>query len=195
MALADLIKALEADVEAQARKILEDAKLHADRIAQESQDRVRSVRAADVGATERAARAAAARLIAETEHSVRSERIVARSAMLDAIFEDAAARLATVLEDARYLRSIPTQLRDAVSFVSPTAQLEIRCSPVLRDVIGGALQAGGRIRISADGSANNGFEVVAEGGRLRVDGTLEGRLTRLRPWLSIEVLRGFDNVG
>jgi vacuolar-type H+-ATPase subunit E/Vma4 len=195
MALPDLIASLEADVEARAARILEDARSHAARIANESRDRVRSARADDLGATERTARAAAIRRIGEAEKSARAERIVARTAMLDTVFKDATAGFAEVLEDARYRESIPAQLRDAVSFVSPVVQMEIRCSGGLRDVTTRGLPADGRARIAADLPGASGFEVLAEDGRLRVDGTLEGRLASLRPQLSIEVLRAFDDVG
>jgi vacuolar-type H+-ATPase subunit E/Vma4 len=195
MALPDLIAALEADVEAQAGKILADAEAEAARIATESRERLRSTREADLGATQRSARASAAGRIAEAEHSARAERIVARTAMLDAIFEEAAARFPAVLDDARYRQSLPAQLRDAISFAATDAQLEIRCSDGIRDVVAGALRAGVRTRISTEPLRSSGFEVLASDGWLQVDGTLEGRLAVLRPQLSIEVLRTFDDVG
>jgi vacuolar-type H+-ATPase subunit E/Vma4 len=139
---------------------------------------------------ERELRDALTRDLARARIAGKRSELEARQALLDRVFERAAACLADHLEDPAARRRMVIRAREALDFV-PEGDAVIACSPGVADVLEEALDLRDDLRIETRADLPAGFRIEAAAGALVIDATLERLLELDRPTLAIEVLRRF----
>jgi vacuolar-type H+-ATPase subunit E/Vma4 len=182
LALDQLITALEEDAEKQAHTELEQARSEAHRIATHARDLIVRRRAEFLVRMENDLRE-------ETEIELVEAR--RRSRSIDRVFTAAEARLPSLLEQRAYRDALPEELRTALSYVGDEPAT-IACSPQLSGAIEALVAGRAGTTVLPDDSVGSGFKVVSADGYVTVDVTLDARLERLRPQLSLEVLRELE---
>ncbi len=194
MALADLIAALEADVERQAADILAAGRAEAERIRQTTADALARRRAERLAQHEQQSRHALARQLTQAEARLRGELLAAREALLTSVLAGARTQLAGLQKGEVYQRLLADELLDALSYADPHGAV-VRCPPALAAPARAALNSGHEsVMVEEDAAMGAGFRVIAEGGRVEVDQTLETRLRRLEPRLRIEIVQRVERV-
>jgi vacuolar-type H+-ATPase subunit E/Vma4 len=191
LALDQLITALEEDAGNQAEAELEQARAEAARIATHTRDQIVRRRAEFLVRLEADLREETEIELVEARRRSRNIVLGARQRLLDKVFAEAAARLPGLLDDAAYKAALPGDLELALSYVGEDAAL-IRCTPSLASTLQ-ALTAGRvNTNLKPDPGVGSGFLVDSADGNVTIDVTLDARLDRLRPLLSLEVLKELD---
>jgi vacuolar-type H+-ATPase subunit E/Vma4 len=111
--------------------------------------------------------------------------------MLDRVFHAAEERLAEISTSEAYAARLGDQLSEAISYLATPAAV-VRCPPALASRVRALIAGQDRLSVEEEEKAEPGFVLLAADGSLEVEGTLTARLTRLRPFLGIEIL---DRVG
>jgi vacuolar-type H+-ATPase subunit E/Vma4 len=194
MALADLIAALEADVVRKAAEEREAGQREAERIHVETAQRIAAQRVDLLARHESTRRRLMAAHVAGAEGEVRAKVLAARERVLAAIFERVLDRLPALQATGTYRNTIAIELEDALSYVDGEDDLVVRCAPGLVQTLRPLLTARLNARLEADDAIRAGFRVIANGGRVEVDHTLESRLRRLAPALRIDIVRRLEAV-
>jgi vacuolar-type H+-ATPase subunit E/Vma4 len=191
LALDQLITALEEDAEKQAHTELEQARSEAHRIATHARDLIVRRRAEFLVRMENDLREETEIELVEARRRSRSIVLGARQRLLDRVFTAAEARLPSLLEQRAYRDALPEELRTALSYVGDEPAT-IACSPQLSGAIEALVAGRAGTTVLPDDSVGSGFKVVSADGYVTVDVTLDARLERLRPQLSLEVLRELE---
>lgn len=191
MALDQLITALEEDADKQAHTELEQARVEAQRVATQARDQIVRRRAEFLVRMEGDLREETEIELVEARRRSRSIVLGARQRLLDRVFTAAAARLPGLLEQRAYRDALPEELRTALSYVGDEPAT-IACSPQLSGAIEELVAGRAGTTVRPDDSVGSGFKVHSTDGYVTVDVTLDARLERLRPRLSLEALRVLD---
>lgn len=182
----DLSAELRRRAEEAAAAMIRAAESEAARITAEADAAVERQQHAVLSEHEAAHRAESrAELAAARQEAMRAV-LLAKTRVVERVFARVREALPRVLEQERYRRQVAEEVVDALGFVEG-AEATVRCPPGLEAVLRSALSDQTAIRIEADPDTGCGFVVTGDGGRLRIDGTLETRLTQLAPTLAIEV--------
>ncbi|HEU5169276.1 MAG TPA: hypothetical protein VFU46_01990 [Gemmatimonadales bacterium] len=168
MALADLLDTLERDAEGRAAARMAAARAEADRLTAEARERLERRRAAALAEREGELWAAAASEIELARREAVREVLLAREAALERVFARARELLAARAADPALAPEWDRDAADALTFL------------------------GGREAVTRRPPEVAGVRVAALDGSIVIDGTLEGRLERLRSRLAIEVARRLE---
>jgi vacuolar-type H+-ATPase subunit E/Vma4 len=128
---------------------------------------------------------AAARLCGRRSMLAAQQALVDR--VMDAAHDATHRRLASGLDADVLMR----RAAELLSYAG-TGDVEIRCRTVMACQITPLLAADARIRVVADDAAPWGFTLIADGGRLSVDDTVESWLSGRRDAIAIEVCRAVE---
>ena len=191
MPLDQLIAALGEDADQQAQSELEQARAEAARITAETRDEIVRRRAETLGRLETDLREETERELVETRRRSRGLVLGARQQLLDRVFMAAETRLPDLLDEPAYLSALPGELAVALSYIGEDPAI-IHCSPPLAETIGALVAGREGITVQPDDAVGSGFTAVSGDGYVTVDVTLNARLERLRPQLSLEVLRELE---
>ena len=191
MALDQLITALEEDADKQAHSELEQARGEAQRIATQTRDQKVRRRAEFLVRMEGDLREETEIELVEARRRSRNIVLGARQRLLDRVFTAAEARLPGLLEEPAYRDALPEELKTALSYVGDEPAT-IACSPQLSGIIEALVAGRAGTTIRPEDSVGSGFKVHSADGYVTVDVTLDARLERLRPRLSLEVLRELE---
>jgi vacuolar-type H+-ATPase subunit E/Vma4 len=191
LALDQLITALEEDAEKQAHSELDQARVEAQRIATQARDQIVRRRAEFLVRMENDLREETEIELVEARRRSRSIVLGARQRLLDRVFTAAAARLPGLLEERAYRDALPDELRTALTYVGDDPAT-IACSPQLAGAIEALVAGRAGTTIRPDDEVGSGFKVLSADAYVTVDVTLDARLERLRPRLSLEVLRELE---
>lgn len=191
MPLDQLIAALGEDADAQAQSEVERARSEAARIAADARDEIVRRRAEALGRLEADLREETERELVDARR--RSRRLVlgARQQLLDRVFAAAEARLPHLLDQPAYTAALPGELASALSYLG-TDPATIHCSASMVGPIRALIAGWEGITVQPDDAVGSGFTAVSGDGYVTVDVTLDARLERLRPQLSLEVLRELE---
>jgi vacuolar-type H+-ATPase subunit E/Vma4 len=192
VALADLIAALEADVERKAVDEHEAGRREAEHIGVTSAQRLTQQRAELLAMHEASRRRVLAGEVAEAETAIRARLLDARERVLGRIFDRVREQLPGLQSGEPYRSGLANELADALTYVQGADDVMVRCAPSLVSALRPLLAAGTALRLEADASILAGFRVLAGGGRVEVDRTLETRLRRLAPQLRIDIVRRLE---
>jgi vacuolar-type H+-ATPase subunit E/Vma4 len=110
-----------------------------------------------------------------------------RSKLLDAIFATARAAFPGSLSDPPRSTTVEFLVNEALAFF-PGTPVTIRCRSGLAGVVRGAAKSTAGVTVVEDETVPEGIIVETRDGSARIENTLEARLLRLRPSLSIELL-------
>jgi len=189
MALDVLLEAIALDGDVEARQLVDAARAQADEMR----------RAADARAERRCTEALASRDAAirieldvrraRTLRDARAEVLSSRAQFLDRIFAAVEQALPGVLDDPSLAESVERLCREALDCF-PDGEVRIRCRPGLADEV--RRHSSGQVDVVADNTVPEGVVVEALDGSSRVDNTLLARLRRLRPRLSIVLLKALE---
>ena len=95
--------------------------------------------------------------------------------------------LDSVLGTKAYQSALHSEVERAIEFIGSDGTT-VRCARTIEGVVRGAVGSLDGVKVEVDGSVGSGFVVSDGSGRVQVDATLEGRLRRLAPTLSVEIL-------
>lgn len=175
MGYRELTDSLRRDGDEKARLIRQASEVEADRIRGETAARIKKLRD-DYGKLRESATAAQGGIIlAEAERQAALIRLEAEQAFGSRLYALARDTLVQLRDD-RY----PELFAALVKELLPCHWQTVRVNPVDTE-LAGALFPG--VEIQADSGITGGLEVSAEGGKVRIDNTLEKRLERAWPEL------------
>jgi V/A-type H+/Na+-transporting ATPase subunit E len=185
--IAHLLEALEREARDQAEAVLEEARSTAAAITRDANERLALRRADALAAREAALRAAGDTTLGEARRAGRRRVLEARQRLLDRVFAAARARFSATITEPAYRAALPAHLAEALQAVGdgPAA---VRCAEALVTSVRAAVADRKDVAVRSDATAPPGVTVVTADGAIEVDDTLDGRLERLRPRLSLEVL-------
>jgi vacuolar-type H+-ATPase subunit E/Vma4 len=189
MALAELLSALERDVETRVSAELAAAQAEADRVTRDVDARIAAQREQVLTRHADETRARLAHHLAETRASARRELLSARERMLRDVFDTARTRLAVLVDDPAYRASLASQVSEALSYLDGHADLTAVCSPGLVEVMRRALGEHPLVDVVPDPAVGTGFRIATADGKVDVDQTLEVRLTRMQDIVAMEIVR------
>ncbi len=193
MALDDLLDALRRESLEEREALLSAARAEAQRIEEEARGTAERARREALGRIEREARAVAARQAAQTRHEARRGVLDARLRFLDAVFVEAARRLAGAVASPGYTASLPERVAMIHESIG-TEPAVLRCPPVLAEAVRELVQDWPDVRVEAVDDAAPGLTALTNDGRLVVDATLAAELDRRRGDLAIDVLAMLESV-
>lgn len=193
MPLPELLDELKRGAEAEREAVLGDARARAERIRGESTARLNREQADRLAPRERELKATNARTLAEARRRGRATALAARQRVFERVFARARERLAALASDEAYRNAIPSHLGEALVYMGDVPVV-IRCPPALAGAVRAALEGRADAQIAEDETMGPGVVVQAADGHVVVDNTLEARLTRLRPVLSVELARELEAI-
>ncbi len=188
MALEHLIRALEEDAEGRVRRRLETARAEVDRLLAEAERERGQQRLTRLRDWEKELRREAYLELARARREGRREVLLARERMLDRVLAAAEDRLAALLEQDACRIALGERLEVAQAYMGDEPCV-LRASPGLAGELRSHLAGRAGVTVVEEPDLGSGFSLEAQDGSVRVDGTLEALLARLRPVLSLEVVR------
>jgi vacuolar-type H+-ATPase subunit E/Vma4 len=191
MALDQLLAALERDAQGTAGTVLAGARTDADALRAEAEARITRRREALVAGRKSELDAATREAVARARRTTTEATLAARQRFLDRVFAAARDHLARAVDDDQFRAQLPGYLSDARAFIGD-GPCSVRCRPELAALIRSHLGPDDRWTIQEDPAAGTGVRLIAGDGSVEIDNTLEARLARLRPRLSLEIMRAFE---
>ena len=185
MAQADLIAELHRRAEETANAIRQSTREEAERIASDADRAIEERRSSVLRSREDEYRAEARASIAAARHEAMRAVLLAQTRLVERVLDSARGLVPALIRDEAYLSQLPTELKEAIAFVGGE-NATVRCSDGLEAPVREALRAMPRVSIETM-NAGSGFVASGDGGSVRVDATLEARLSRLAPALAIEI--------
>ena len=185
MAQADLIAELHRRAGETANSIRQSAREEAERIASDADRAIEERRSSVLRSREDEYRAEARASIAAARHEAMRAVLLAQTRLVERVLDSARGLVPALTRDEAYLSQLPTELKEAIAFVG-SENATVRCSDGLEAPVREALRAMPRVSIETM-NAGSGFVASGDGGSVRVDATLEARLSRLAPALAIEI--------
>jgi vacuolar-type H+-ATPase subunit E/Vma4 len=191
MSLESLLSALSREAEAQIESDLAGARAEAEAITSSARERTER-RRAELAAVRDAERHAAVEvtLLAARRDSAR-ELLDAQRAFLERVFAAVRPTLVDALTTSAYRNALPGLLADALASVGGR-QISVRGHPRMLADLRAAIAPLANTGVEGDETLGAGFRIIADGGAVEVDCTLEGRLAALAPRLSIEILEQLE---
>ena len=190
MAASYLDAELRRGADATAQALVRDAREEADRIEAEADRGIEGKRAATLEHWEEEYRGEARAAIASARREATREVLLAKTRLIERVLERAGALLDSAMLEDGYQATLAGDLKRTLAFVGANGAL-IRCAPVIEAKVREAVSSIDGTRLKVDESVGSGFVVDEEGG-VRVDATLESRLRRLAPQLSVEILQRIE---
>jgi len=182
-----LLASLEREADAEIERLRSDARARAAALTAQAADRLRRRREATLGQREQEGRAALGRALAGARHEARGRVLQARDALLERLFGELRAALPAIIGTAAYRAALPAAFTRTLAFAGDQAVI-VHCAPALAALLRPLVKSHGGLTIHPDPELTAGFRITTTDGVLEVDGTLEGRVERLRPRLALEAL-------
>ena len=186
MAGSDLDTELRRSAERAAESILSAARADAERLASDADRLIRDRRREVKKDKEAEYRAEARVVIAAERHAAMRAVLLARTRVINRVFERARALLPGAAETDAYVSALGSELTEALQFVDNDGAV-VRCSVDLVPAVQDALRGRPEVTIEPEADFGTGFVVVGGGGSVLVDGRLETRIDRLASALAIEI--------
>lgn len=200
MSLEALLAELDADAAAEREAVLAEARERAGRIRTESRRALSRRRRERLGAAEAEEARKALAEISEARSEARRLVLDARRRLSERVRAEVERRIETSSDDPVYLPRLAHELREATRLV-PSGRSVLRVAPELaaraEESIAHTAESIARDRsaeldVTPDADVRSGFLLVADEGRVVVDGTLEARLRLTWPRLAPRVLRELE---
>ena len=182
----DLSTELRRRAEETSEAIAADAREEAARLIAEANELVEARRSKVLRSKEEAYRSKARADIAAARHEAMRAVLLAKTRIADRILEAAKARLEDAARSEPYLAALSNELEKALAFVGEDGAV-VRCSRTVESSVRDVIGARANLRIERLTEGATGFVAIGADGSVRVDGTLETRLERMRAALSIEI--------
>jgi vacuolar-type H+-ATPase subunit E/Vma4 len=187
MALDTLLETLSRDAEADAGRVVAEARAEADRIRADARTALTERCDQSVAVLERGLRADVDARRAASRREAGIDVLRGQSRFLDRIFTASRAAFPGALADPARFATLESMVREALTFF-PDTPVTIRCRAGLVAAVTKAAMAMGSVAVVADDTVPEGIVVESSDGSARIDNTLESRLRHMGPQLSIELL-------
>lgn len=183
---ADLSTELRRRAEETSEAIAAGALAEAARLISEANELVEARRSEVLRSKEEGYRSKARADIAAARHEAMRAVLLAKTRIADRILAAAKSRLEDAARSEPYLAALPDELEEALAFVGEDGAV-VRCSQAIESSVRDAIGGRTNVRIERLTEGASGFIAIGADGSVRVDGTLETRLERMRAALSIEI--------
>lgn len=202
MSLEALLAELDADAAAERDAVLAEARERADAIRAESGRALSRRRRDRLDAAEAEEARKALAEISEARSEARRLVLDARRRLSERVRTEVERRIETSADDPVYLRRLAHELREAIRLAS-SGRAALRVAPELAGHVERSVshveesiwhvgEAISHVDVTPDPDVRSGFLLVADEGRVVVDGTLDARLRLTWPRLAPRVLRELD---
>lgn len=197
MALNDLLDSLERRAEAETRARLAAARAEAERIMEAARREAEGKRRERLAEAEASIRASLEKDLLEARRSARTRTLEVRRLLLDRILTRAHARVQSALGEEAYRARLRSGVAEALRYIDGPVVLE--CDVAVESGVAAALQELGigkrEVSVRSAPESTGGFRALSTDERVIVDATLGDRLDRMRPDLTIELLRHVETEG
>lgn len=182
-----LLTALEREAAQQVAALRAAAEEEAARITHDADTRLAGRKRDALSAKEAELRGAAEAAVGAARRRARRGVLEARERFLTRVFDAARAMFPAALASDAFAAALPRLVTEALHPLSgePTV---IRCPATLGDAVRQATRGRERLAIECSPDAPPGITAATTDGAILVDNTLQGRLDRLRPQLTVDVL-------
>jgi vacuolar-type H+-ATPase subunit E/Vma4 len=182
----DLTTQLRERAEATAASILESAEADAERIAADA-DRTIEQRRRDVLRSHERKYSGEARFrIAAARHEATRQVLLARTRVVERVVEKARKLFPQAIQSDAYGSLLAREIGEAIDYVGGKKAV-VRCTEALASQVRRTLEDRPGVSVEAVDDVGSGFIAIGEGGKVRVDATLETKLERLAPAIAIAV--------
>jgi vacuolar-type H+-ATPase subunit E/Vma4 len=185
MGLTQLLAALEQDAHAAAESVLAAARSTGERVEREARERRERQRSEFAERRDAALAEETERVLADTRRRARARVLEARQQLLERVFAAARDELAQVARRPDFARRIVEELPRARLYLG-NGPLIARCRPELAQRLA---ESDSHLTVEQDAAAGAGVRLLTPDGAVEVDDTLEGRLERSRPSLTLAILK------
>ena len=190
MALSDLLRRLEEEADARIAALQASARTEAAGIAAEAAARLSERHATAMASREAALRTAAVRASITARREAAARVLAARAETLQRIL----GRMEQLLDERRSSEAVLARagadLGAALGYLD--GPVSVRCRPEFVTWVRGQLGAGARDAVQPDPEVGTGAVLRAADGSVEIDATVEQRLVRLRPELTVAAARMLD---
>ncbi len=186
MALAQLIAALERGGEDEIRRVREEAAAEVARLGEEVRALLDSRRASERARLQERLRGETELCLSAARLEGRRRVLAARDGMLERVLDAVRERLPPALVDPRYSVALPDALEWALGFL-PEGGV-VLCSPEIAQVVRDSLSGRADVEVQPGMDTDTGFILISADDSIRVDGTLEARLTAAWPELAMRIV-------
>ena len=190
MALSDLLRRLEEEADARIAALQASARAEAAGVAAEAAARLSERHATAMASREAALRAAAARASISARRDAAARVLAARDETLQRILRRMEQLLGARRGSDAVLARAGADLDAALGYLD--GPISVRCRPELVTWARSRLAAGAREGVQADPEVGTGAVLRAADGSVEIDATVEQRLARLTPELTVAAARMLD---
>ena len=180
-----MMAALERGGEDEIRRIREEAEAEVARLGEEIRARLDGRRASERARLQERLRGETELCLSAARLEGRHRVLAARDGMLERVLEAVRTRLPPALVDPRYSVALPDALEWALGFV-PEGGV-VLCSPEIARVMRDGSHGRADLEVRPGLDTGTGFILVSADDSIRVDGTLEARLTAAWPELAMRI--------
>jgi vacuolar-type H+-ATPase subunit E/Vma4 len=184
---AGLLQALAASAHEEAEALLNAARAQATALATQGVRRRASLRAKAKAEADAAFAAALDQAVRDARREAAAGALRVRGRFLDEVFRRVSALLAGAVQSPEYRAHLEGRLEEALSYTGGGSAVTVRCAPALLEPMRAFVH--GRGRVEVDEALDDGFEVIAGNGTLRVDARLSTELQRRRPLFAVDLVR------
>ncbi|MRS12692.1 MAG: hypothetical protein EG823_06435 [Actinobacteria bacterium] len=179
MAIEDIFKALEEQADSEVNQILHVATVQADSVEHEARDEAERITAARIDAADHAVRTKATKAVNAARLQVRRDLAAVRDSAVDAVFGEAAKRLAAMRGTAEYERVFAALAKEALAEVDAECEIQVASADaaLAKKVAGGI---GVNATVSPTLDSIGGLVVSTHDGRVVFRNTFESRLMKAR---------------
>jgi len=182
-----LLAALEREAAQEVGALRAAAETEAARIAQDADARVARRKREALGAREAALRATVETAIGTARRTARRGVLEARERVLGRVFDAARAMFPAALASDAFRVALPRHVAEALRPLSDEPAV-ITCPAALGDAVRRETRGRKNLTVEIAPAARPGITAATADRIILVDNTLEGRLERLRPQLTVDVL-------
>lgn len=186
MSPSNLDAALRQRAEETADAIMRAARADADRILADAERTVEERRTEVLGGREHVYRSEARAGIAAERHEAMRAVLLAKTRVVERVLDRARGLLSESAASEAYRAGLEEELTRALDFVGNEKTI-VHCLESLAPALRQALRSKPDANVEVADDVGTGFVAIGVDGRVRVDSTLETRLERLAPTLSIEI--------
>jgi vacuolar-type H+-ATPase subunit E/Vma4 len=191
MPLDDLVAAIEKNAEAQAAAELEEARAESARVTAAAEAEAAVRRTEYLAQKERECWAEVQVVLVAARREASRAVLTAQARLLDQIFAAAAGRLSAAMKTKAFRIALPAHVREALAYIDGLSVV-IRCPSAIADAVLAATAGGDNVRVEVDDGSPPGVVVSSTDGSVSIDNTLPARITRLRPDLAVEIMKGIE---
>jgi vacuolar-type H+-ATPase subunit E/Vma4 len=188
MPLDQLLAALQREAQAEADRLLAEARRAAADLSAIAEAAVAREREHSLGARMRLQQAELEATLSAARLSARREVLEARERLLVRLFEILRSACPAAVTRPEYVATLPHRIAAALSCVDESVKVHFTAPASLLDRIGAALPDEARVSVRQDAEVGSGFRATSDDGSVEIVDTLESRIDGQKAILSRQAL-------